>query len=157
LRVLGGLSMAPDNWLPATVERTRGLLPPLAWFGLLLLCSAYLQGALCKLIDLACARAEMVHFGLSPPLPFALAVIVFELVASMMVLSGRCRWLGALALALFTVAANFLANAFWALPTPGNIMAMNGFFEHLGLAGAFLMVAVDDLQRAFAPRRSSRL
>jgi uncharacterized membrane protein YphA (DoxX/SURF4 family) len=122
----------------------------LRWGALALLCSAYLQGALCKLLDLASARAEMVHFGLRPPMAFALAVIAFELIASAMVLSGRGRWLGALALAGFTFVANFLANPFWSMPAPASMMAANGFFEHLGLVGGFVLVALLDRRQLAA-------
>ncbi|PTW55691.1 putative membrane protein YphA (DoxX/SURF4 family) [Breoghania corrubedonensis] len=115
---------------------------------LLALCSAYLQGALTKSFDLAGAAAEMAHFGLHPPGPIAIAVIGFELSMCVLVLSGVFRWLGALALGAFTLAATFLAFRFWMLP-PGmdRAMATNGFFEHLGLVGAFLLVALQDLRR----------
>ncbi|TCV93426.1 putative membrane protein YphA (DoxX/SURF4 family) [Luteibacter rhizovicinus] len=139
-----------------TVQMPRnGLARGARWIARLLLCSAYLQGAICKLFDLTSAQAEMTHFGLSPPLPFALAVIAFELVASLMTLSGRGRWLGALALAAFTFAANFMANPFWTMAPPGNMMAANGFFEHLGLVGGFLWVALDDARFVIARRRSA--
>lgn len=59
----------------------------------------------------------------------AAAVIVLELGASLMILSGRLRWLGALALALFTVAATFMANAFWQVPVAERGMVMNGFLS----------------------------
>jgi uncharacterized membrane protein YphA (DoxX/SURF4 family) len=45
-------------------------------------------------------------------------------------------------LAAFTLAASFIANAFWLLPAgQERFMATNAFFEHLGLVGAFLVVA----------------
>jgi len=117
------------------------------WLALLALCSAYLQGAICKLADFDSAIGEMQHFGLSPPRLFACGVIVFELLCSLAVLTGQLRWLGAFALALFTFAANFLANAWWSEPAgPGRDMMMNGFFEHLGLAGAFVYVGWLDLR-----------
>lgn len=116
------------------------------WFALLALCAAYLQGGLVKLFDFSGAIAEMQHFGLSPAAPMAAAVIILELGASALILSGRFRWAGALALALFTVVANFMANAFWQASGHDRAMLMNGFFEHIGLAGAFIYVAWDDLK-----------
>jgi len=114
---------------------------------LLLLCSAYLLGGLAKLSDFAAAQAEMAHFGLAPAGAFAAASIATELIAPALVLSGRLRWLGALWLAGFTFNAMLIANRFWEQP-PGARMAMaNGFFEHVGLVGAFLVVAIDDLRR----------
>ena len=54
----------------------------------------------------------------------------------------------ALALAGFTLAATFIAIRFWEMPAgQGQLMAMNGFFEHLGLVGGFILVALDDLSR----------
>lgn len=113
---------------------------------LLALCAAYLQGGVVKLFDFAGAIAEMQHFGLSPAAPMAAAVIVLELGASALILSGRFRWAGALALALFTFSANFMANAFWLASGPERAMLMNGFFEHIGLVGAFVYVAWYDLK-----------
>ncbi|CAG9168087.1 DoxX family protein [Cupriavidus respiraculi] len=118
--------------------------PTLQWVALLLLCAAYLQGGINKAANLQGAVAEMQHFGLSPALPFAIAVIVLELGASAMILANIQRWLGALALALFTLAATFMANRFWEVAGPERFMAENAFFEHLGLAGGFLLVAWHD-------------
>jgi len=117
------------------------------WCCLLLLCSAYLQGGLEKAFDFPAAVAEMRHFGVTPAAPFALLTVVGELGASLLVLGGVQRWAGALYLALFTLAANLVANRFWELAGAARAMAENGFFEHLGLAGAFLMVACADLRR----------
>jgi uncharacterized membrane protein YphA (DoxX/SURF4 family) len=119
---------------------------------LLLLCAAYLQGGLEKAFDFPAAVAEMRHFGLSPAAPLALLTIVGELGASLLVLLGVKRWLGAGYLALFTLAANLVANRFWELSGMARTMAENGFFEHLGLAGAFLLVAWLDLSGLGAGR-----
>lgn len=122
--------------------------PVVHWLALLMLCSAYIQGAVCKLVDFPSATGEMRHFGMSPPTLFAVGVIVFELACSAAILSGRLRWLGALSLAVFTILASFVANAWWDLPAgPEQSMSMNGFFEHIGLAGAFVLVAWMDLGR----------
>ncbi|OLP62538.1 DoxX family protein [Xaviernesmea oryzae] len=123
--------------------------PLLTFLALLGLCSAYLQGALTKLFDFNGALAEMAHFGLQPAPLFAVGVIAFELAMSALVLSGVLRWLGALALAGFTLLATFLAFRFWELPVGMERMMMaNGFFEHLGLVGAFVLVAIADRAKA---------
>ncbi|MBW9055381.1 DoxX family protein [Rhizobium mesosinicum] len=112
------------------------------------LCAAYLQGGLNKLTDFAGAIAEMTHFGLSPAPVFAGIVIALELAASVMILLGFLRWLGALALGSFTLLATFLALRFWELPAGmERFMAANSFFEHLGLVGGFLLVAWLDLKK----------
>jgi uncharacterized membrane protein YphA (DoxX/SURF4 family) len=115
---------------------------------LLALCAAYIQGPLTKIFDFDGALAEMDHFGLHPAAFFAVAVIAFELTASAMVVSGFMRWAGALALAGFTLLATFIALRFWEMsPGMDRMMATNAFFEHLGLAGAFVIVATIDLTK----------
>jgi uncharacterized membrane protein YphA (DoxX/SURF4 family) len=118
------------------------------WLALLFLCAAYLQGGFNKAIDFPSAIAEMSHFGLSPAAPMAVAVIVFELGAALLILTGFYRWLGALGLAGFTLMATFVANRFWeiAVAAPERFMAANAFFEHWGLVGGFLLVAWHDLK-----------
>lgn len=131
---------------PITSLARRLLSPaPVRALALLALTSAYLQGGFNKALDFPGAVAEMVHFGLAPAAPFAVAVIVLEIGASALVLFGIYRWLGALALAAFTVLASLLANRFWSMAPPERAFAANAFFEHLGLAGAFVLVAWHDL------------
>lgn len=127
--------------------RMRAVLttPAVRWLALLALCGAYLQGGLVKLLDFDGAQAEMAHFGLHPANLAAAAVIVLELGASLLVLSGRLRWLGALALAVFTAAAALMANRYWEAPAETRFMNMNAFYEHIGLAGAWVLVAWHDL------------
>jgi uncharacterized membrane protein YphA (DoxX/SURF4 family) len=129
--------------------RTHALLasramPFIAYLGL---CAAYLQGGVVKLADFSAAVDEMAHFGLSPAPLLAALVIALELGASILVLTGRLRWLGALLLAGFTLLATGLALRFWELPAgPSRFMAANAFFEHLGLVGGFVLVAWLDLR-----------
>ena len=120
---------------------------------LLALCAAYIQGPFMKMSDFAGAKAEMAHFGLYPTALMAVVVIVFELAASVMVVSGWGRRPASLALAGFTLMATMLALRFWDLPagSPDRMMAMNAFFEHVGLAGAFVLVAVTPLGVAQKP------
>ena len=82
---------------------------------LAVLCSAYIQGPITKILDFRSAIDEMTRFGLSPAPAFAVIVIVFELTSSAMVISGMLRWAAALALALFTLTATRLTLRFWEL------------------------------------------
>jgi uncharacterized membrane protein YphA (DoxX/SURF4 family) len=116
------------------------------WVAMLLLCAAYLQGGINKATDFSAAMAEMTHFGLTPAAPFAVAVIILELGASLMILAGFHRWLGALALAGFNLMATLIANRYWELAGPERFMMANSFYEHLGLIGGFLLVAWHDLR-----------
>lgn len=140
-----------------SVTATRLTTPAIHWIALLALCSAYLQGGLTKLLDFDGAIAEMNHFGLAPAAPFAIATIVLELAAPFAILSGRYRWLGALALAAFTLMATFIANRFWELAPPERFMAANAFFEHIGLVGAFLLVAWHDVRSRQQPMSSASI
>jgi uncharacterized membrane protein YphA (DoxX/SURF4 family) len=127
------------------IDSTRRQNGAVYWCCLLLLCSAYLQGGLEKALDFPAALAEMHGFGIEPARPLALFTIAGELGASFLVLSGIKRWAGAAWLAVFTLAANLVANRFWELAGIARTMSENGFFEHLGLAGAFMLVAWNDL------------
>jgi XapX domain-containing protein len=121
--------------------------PRLRFITLLGLCAAYLQGGLVKLTDFPGAIAEAQHFGLPFPEANAVVTILTELVGSFLILSGFQRWLGAVWLAGFTLIATFVANRFWEIPQPDRFMVENSFFEHLGLIGGFLLVALDDLRQ----------
>ena len=125
---------------------------------LLGLCAAYLQGGWNKLSDFGSAIAEMQHFGLSPAAPLAALVIALELGAAVMIVCGVWRWLGALALAAFTLGATFVANRYWTLDVGHErFMMANAFYEHLGLVGGFLLVAWMDLRSSEpVPLRHSR-
>jgi uncharacterized membrane protein YphA (DoxX/SURF4 family) len=125
--------------------------PRVRWLALLCLCAAYLQGGLVKAFDFPGAIAELNHFGLQPAAPLAVATIALELVASLLILGGVLRWLGALSLAGFTLMATFMANRFWEMAPPDRFMAANSFFEHIGLIGGFLLVAWHDLNASAKP------
>jgi XapX domain-containing protein len=128
------------------LDRKAAIIRLVALFGL---CAAYLQGGLQKLLDFSGAVAEAQHFGLPLAPVVAGATIVTELAGSVLVLTGRYRWVGALWLAGFTLAATFLANRFWEIPSPDRFMVENAFFEHLGLIGGFLLVAWYDLRERY--------
>ena len=108
----------------------------------LLLVSAYLVGALAKLMDWPGAVAEQTHFGMSPPTFWAALTIAVELIGPLLVLAGRLVWLGAGMIGVFTVLAAIKANAFWAMAGPERFAATNAFFEHLGLVGGCILAAV---------------
>jgi uncharacterized membrane protein YphA (DoxX/SURF4 family) len=120
--------------------------PWVRWIALMFLCAAYLQGSFNKATSFASAIAEMTHFGLAPAAPLAVIVIVFEFAASLMILTGFYRWLGALGLAVFTLFATFVANRFWEMGPSERFAVANSFFEHWGLIGGFLLVAWHDLK-----------
>lgn len=112
---------------------------------LLLLCAPYLQGSVLKLRDFPGAVAEVRELGLAPAAPLAAATALLQLAAPALVLSGWYRWLGALALAAFTLLAALLANRFWQASGPERRRLGIAFCEHGALAGGLLLVAWQDL------------
>jgi len=124
--------------------------PAIRFIALLGLCAAYIQGGLVKLTDFGGAVTEVQHFGLPFAPATAGATIVTELVGAALILSGVYRWLGALGLAGFTLIATFIANRFWEIPQSQRFMVEIAFYEHLGLVGAFLLVAWYDLKEQHA-------
>lgn len=114
------------------------------WFlARLALVGAYLLGAVVKLTDWQAAVAEQAHFGMNPPAIWAALTVGIELVGPVLILTGRFLWLGAGMLGIFTLLAAFTANAFWTMPAgQERFMATNAFFEHIGLIGGFVLVAL---------------
>jgi len=113
------------------------------WFlARLALSSAYLVGGINKAIDFPGAVAEQAHFGLQPAWAWAVVTIVVELGGSLLLIWGRLVWLAAGALGVLTAIAMLVANNFWAMEGQARFMAMNSFFEHLGLIAAFALAAM---------------
>jgi len=125
-------------------------MPAMHWIALLCFCSPHLPGGLTKAFNFDAAIDEMKQFGLRPPLALAVAVIVMEIGASMLVLSGFLRHAGALMLGCFTSFATFIANRFWETPLPKRYAIENSFFEPPDLVGGFILVAWYDLRRRYA-------
>lgn len=116
---------------------------PLMWLlARLLLVSAYVIGAVTKIADWPGAVAEQAHFGMSPPAFWAALTIAVELAGPLLILGGRLVWLGAGMLGVFTLLAAIKANAFWTMAGPERFAETNAFFEHLGLVGGFILVAM---------------
>jgi uncharacterized membrane protein YphA (DoxX/SURF4 family) len=106
------------------------------------LVSAYLVGGVTKLSDFGGAIVEQEHFGLYPGWAWASAAIVVELGGSLLVLWGRFVWFGAGALGVLTAVAALVANDFWTMAGHDRFMALNGFFEHLGLIAGLVLVSI---------------
>jgi uncharacterized membrane protein YphA (DoxX/SURF4 family) len=131
----------------AKTDTPRWIGAILSWPGLLpiarvALTSAYLIGGVQKLVDFPGAVAEQAHFGLQPAWLWAAAAIIVELAGSLVVIFGRWVWLGAGALGVLTAVAMLTANNFWTMTGHDRFIALNAFFEHLGLIAGFVMVSV---------------
>jgi uncharacterized membrane protein YphA (DoxX/SURF4 family) len=139
MRVLGGLARGSvadsPSWVAALLHEPWVM--PLARICLV---SAYLIGGVTKLMHFDAAVAEQVHFGLHPGWLWASLAIFVEIAGSLCVIFNRFTWLAAGGLAALTVVAMLVANNFWRLEGVARLIALNSFFEHLGLIAAFVMV-----------------
>ena len=106
------------------------------------LASAYLIGGVNKLFDFPAAVAEQEHFGLHPAWIWAVLAIAIEIGGSLLVVAGRLVWLGAGALGVLTAIAMLVANDFWSMTGHDQFVALNTFFEHLGLIAGFVLVSI---------------
>jgi len=100
-----------------------------------------------KLSDFHGAIAEQEHFGLRPGWIWATATIAVELGGSALVILGRWVWFGAGGLGVLTAVAMLAANDFWARTGHDRFMALNSFFEHLGLIAGLVLVSVLSLRK----------
>ncbi|MBR1202925.1 MULTISPECIES: DoxX family protein [unclassified Bradyrhizobium] len=133
--------------MPAKVGTPRWIAVILSWPWLLPiarggLVSAFLIGGIQKLADFPAAVAEQAHFGLQPAWLWAVAAIVVELGGSLLVIANRLVWLGAGGLGVLTFVAMLTANAFWLSAGHERFMAINAFFEHLGLIAGLVVVTI---------------
>jgi uncharacterized membrane protein YphA (DoxX/SURF4 family) len=131
----------------------RAIAITLAWPGLwpairVALVSAFVIGGFTKLLDFAGAIAEQEHFGLRPGWLWAALAIGVEIGGSALVIAGRWVWFGAGGLGVLTAVAMLAANNFWALSGNDRFMALNAFFEHLGLIAGLVLVSVYATERA---------
>jgi putative oxidoreductase len=87
--------------------------------------------------------------GLPMPQAFAVATVVIELGAGLMLVFGwKARW-AALLLAVFTAIVTFFFHNFWAVPEAQKMMEQITFLKNLALIGGLLLVM------AFGPGRLS--
>ncbi len=139
MRVLGGLERGHEvdspSWVAALIHQ-----PWVMPVARICLVSAYFLGGVTKAMHFDAAVAEQLHFGLHPGWLWALLAIFVEIVGSLCIVFNRFVWFGAGGLAALTLVAMFVANNFWRLEGVARFIALNSFFEHLGLIAAFVMV-----------------
>lgn len=115
------------------------------WFRVLariVLTFAFWGSGLSKLIDFPNGVAEMARYGLEPAVAFNIASIVTLLVGSALVILDRMAWLGAGALAVFTVLTIPIVHHFWTMT--GEEAMIHFFFatEHVSLIGGLMVAAI---------------
>lgn len=114
---------------------------PVRRVALLMLCFPYFLSGIHKIIDFDAGIAEMTSYVLLPAAPYAAATILIQVGCPLLIITGFCRWIGALVLALFTIAAACIANPFWAVQKADYIPTLQAFSEHLAIAGGFLLIS----------------
>ena len=130
-----GHKVDSPSWVAALVHQP--MVMPLARICLV---SAYLLGGVTKAMHFDAAVAEQLHSGLHPGWLWAALAIFLEIVGSLCIVFNRLTWFGAGGLAALTLVAMVVANDFWHLQGVARFMALNSFFEHLGLIAAFVIV-----------------
>ncbi len=107
----------------------------------LLLCSAYIWSGITKLLEFESTVAHFdSRFKLPAPRAAVAITIIVQLGGSAMITAAWMAPLGAIALALFTIAATVVAYPFWTLKGIERRRNIETFLEHVGLAAAFLLV-----------------
>jgi uncharacterized membrane protein YphA (DoxX/SURF4 family) len=110
------------------------------------LVSAFLIGGIQELVEFPEAVAELAHLGLQPDWLWAAVTIVVKIGGSALVIFGRWVWLGAGALGVLTAVAMLTANDFWAKTGHDRFVAVNAFFEHLGLIFGLVLISILSLR-----------
>ncbi|MET3793345.1 DoxX family protein [Aquamicrobium terrae] len=121
------------------------------WFGYLariVLTFMFWSSGLSKLIDFNAGAGEMVHFGLEPGWLFNLATIIVQIGGSLLIIFNRWTWLGAGALAVFTVATIPIAHNFWVMEEPFKTIEFLLVIEHISVIGALMVVAYASVRKS---------
>lgn len=117
-----------------------------AWLyhvGAIVLTYVFWWSGLNKVFDFAGAQAEMSHFGLEPPAFFALATIVVQLGGSALIIIGsRWAWLGAGALAAFTLGTIPIAHRYWEMEGTVAFLEQSLVQEHITVIGGLILAAI---------------
>ena len=96
-----------------------------------------------KILDFQGTLGEMAHFKLNPPALFAAATIVVQLGGSALIIfGGRLAWLGAGALALFTLGTIPIAHDFWNMTGQPAMLEKLWVQEHVSVVGGLMLAAI---------------
>jgi uncharacterized membrane protein YphA (DoxX/SURF4 family) len=102
----------------------------------------FIIAAIVEIEDFRAAVAAQAHFGMYPPMFWAVVTIIVQITGSVIIISGRRIWLGAGILAVFTASTNVVAHRFREFSGQDIFEFRNEFFEHLGLVGGLVLVAI---------------
>ena len=137
----------------ATFEHWLGLMLTTGWAllaGRVLLCAIFIVSPIQMALDFGAAEKEVRSMvSLEPTSLITLAVIGTLALGSLLVcFTRRWAWLGAGLLGGFTLVTNFVAHDFWNMTGSERMDELNVFLAHVGLIGAFVLVAAWSLAPA---------
>lgn len=107
----------------------------------LILTFMFWGSGLAKLFDFQGGVAEMAHFGLQPAVVFNVLTIIVQLGGSILIITNRAAWLGAGALAVFTLLTIPIAHAFWTMQEPMATLEKYVVIEHISVLGGLMVAA----------------
>ena len=113
-----------------------------------LLTYVFWWSGLTKVLDFQTAIGEMEHFGLRPAALFAIATIAVQLLGSIAIVTcSRWAWLGAGALAGFTLTTIPLAHRFWTMTGMEAFLEKALVQDHISVIGGLAVAAILAHQR----------
>jgi transmembrane protein len=115
------------------------------------------SSGIAKLLDFPGAVAEMERYGVTPAVSLAVAVVSVQLLGSALVITGRYAWLGAGALAIFTLLTIPIAHAFWNMNGDAAFVEMMFAFEHVTVIGGLMVAAVQAAHQTGGTRSAGRV
>jgi transmembrane protein len=135
----------------SATETSTKLRSLLFYSGAIAVSFMFWSSGIAKLAHFGATLGEMAHFGLNPTWLFAAGTIVIQLAGSaLLIFGGRYAWLGAAALALFTLASIPLAHDFWNMPKEIAFGERLIAEEHISVIGGLIVAAV--LAREMGPQ-----
>ncbi len=152
---LGASRSTPARIFAAAVEASMSM----SWFGYLgrvVLTFMFWSSGLAKLSDFDASLAEMRHFGLVPEVLFYFATVITLLAGSLLVILDRWTWLGAGALAVFTILTIPIAHNFRAMEEPLRTMEFHVVMEHITVVGGLFVAIYASAIRKVRSRPSGR-
>jgi putative oxidoreductase len=117
--------------------------PPItAHVGRVVLASLFILGGVNKIINYGATLLMMQNAGLEPAAALLPLTIILELGGGLLVAFGRrFSVIAAIALALFTVAVNFIFHRFWMMEGQIAALELSLFFKNVAVIGGLIFVA----------------
>jgi len=112
------------------------------WIARIALTLPYWWSGIDKALHPQAAVAEIAGLNMPMPLLAYAATLIVQFGGSLAVICNRYVWLGAGALAVFTLVVTVLAHAFWNLQGAARFAEMNTFLEHVALIAGFGFAAM---------------